>query len=180
MDRRALVGILCVSALLLLISAVTKSWYTASNSRGDRSSSMGLGLWGTVEMEECRDGHCQSRSVTIPLDQIKKGSMKTGIIAGRIGLVASLAGAGLLCVLAFMIGTRNAAADKLKRLALGATSIALVSAVMFLSLVESNGSSFGFSAYVFFIGVAGAYTGGSIAPREPAPALPAASYQGAA
>jgi hypothetical protein len=138
---------------------------------------MGLGLWGTIEVEECRSGQCQSRSVTLDLDQVKKGSMKSGIIAGRVGLVAAMCGAGLLAILAFMIGTRNPGADGMKRLALAATSIALVSAVMFLSLVESDGSGLGFSAYVFFVGVAGAYLGGSIAPNDAVPVPPAPSFQ---
>jgi hypothetical protein len=151
MDKRIKMATLVGGALLLLAGILTHGWYTAERSRGSRSDSMGLGLWGTVSMERCRKGVCRSR--TVDISDKAKGSTSTGLIMGKIGFIAGLLAAAGLILLAVFVGIGHPSEAVVTKGLTSLLSLTMVCAVMFLTLVEAKKSSVGFSAFLFFPGV---------------------------
>lgn len=172
MDKRIKIGTLVAAAILLVAGVVTHGWYTASQSRGKRSESIGLGLWGTVAIERCRAGVCRTR--TVDISSKAKGSTSTGLIAGKIGFIAGLVGAAALILLAVFVATRNPNEAMLTKGATSLMSLSLTCGVLFLTMVEAKSSGIGYSVFLFFPGAIGGLVAAQLKTKEAAaPAAPA-------
>jgi hypothetical protein len=178
MDKRIKIGTLVGAALLLVAGIVTHGWYTAENNRGKRSESIGLGLWGTVSIERCRSGACQTR--TVDISSKAKGSTSTGLLMGKIGFIAGLLGAAALLVLAIFVGTSNPNEAKLTKGVMSLMSLTLMCGVMFLTLVEAKRSGIGYSVWLFIPGVVGGMVGAQLKTAIAAVPAPVAIPQQAA
>ena len=150
---KPVVIVLFAAALFLLVGSFTKSWITMS--KGD-SFSIHVGL---RSMEGCHGGECESQSFLDHLDRAR--GKEVGMALG--GAIA--AGWGFLCAVMCAIGgilifTGKGAKGVFAVLGIVFGALAFIGMVIYLGAADKpSEASYGYSMFVFVLGLGGAITG---------------------
>lgn len=149
---KPVVIVLGVATLFLLIGAFTKSWITMGH--GDYTVHAGLR---SVEM--CGESHCKTEGFLDHVDRLK--GKELGMALG--GAIA--AGWGFLCAVMCGIGgalifTGKGAKGVFAVLGIVFAALAFVGTVIYLGAADKpSEASYGFSMFVFILGLGGAVAG---------------------
>jgi hypothetical protein len=164
--------VLAVAVLFLLIGAFTKSWITMG--RGE-DGGVHLGL---RSLEMCFGDKCKTMSY---LDELKhaKGKEVAMAIGGAIA-----AGWGTLCAImlgiqAFLIFSGKGAKGVFSVLGIVFGALSFIGVVIFLGGADKpSEASYGYSMFVFILGLGGAVAGSIMAFSQKAPAAGMAARPG--
>ncbi|HUS27185.1 MAG TPA: hypothetical protein VMZ53_01715 [Kofleriaceae bacterium] len=170
---KPVVIVLFVGALFLLVGSFTKSWITMSE--GDKFS-VHAGLRG---IEMCGRGECESRSYLDHIDKAKGkelGMALGGAIAAGWGLLAAI-----MCAIgALMIQTGKGAKGVFAVLGIVFSALAFIGMVIYLGAADKpSEASYGYSMFLFILGLGGAVTGSIMSFSHKLPVAGAMARAGA-
>lgn len=158
---------LAVGALLVVLGILTSSWLKMSQSFGDSSFSIGLGLR-SVEMCSSGEEHgskCESKSYSDDRGH-REGRETVMMWFGNLAFFVGLIAAGLAAACAFMVTQRK---SELVKAVIPLAAVAAAFAIGFIFAVPSLGSkgslSPGFSLFAFFAGTIAIIVGATMAKK---------------
>ena len=148
-----------VSALFLLLSLLTHSWFSESKGKGDMEMTMGVGIWGSAKVEMCMSGKCESKTESMSFSDAKKGKDKAWLAFGKIGFLAGLLSVLALGAAAAMSWMGNPKLAQACLGSLGGCALTGLCILMFLFLKPDGLPGIGLSFFLGVLGVAGGITG---------------------
>ena len=158
--------VLAVAAVLLLLGVFTKAWFRESVERGPASVSAGMGMWGTMKIEVCAEGDCQSQSQTMTMKDAPTGKVKAWLVFGRIGFIAGILTALLLAGVAFFYVTDNENLPLAAFAGIIAVAASFACAMLFLILKPPGMPGVSYSAFLFIAGAIGGVSGANMAKKQ--------------